>query len=174
MYQFQFEYDFQDLLVLNRVYTKASDGRRAASILARVFLILSGVFIVAITALVMILAECTLRMALYFLFGLLELALAIFYYHYNAWISKHLQIKNAGVWTITVDEDGVREHSAKGDNIFPWNVLEGGYHSRGRYFLFIDKKHAVILREQALTQGDPATLRAFLEEKLQKKVKEIP
>ncbi len=51
--------------------------------------------------------------------------------------------------------------------------MEEAYHARGRYLLFVDRKHAMILPERALEQGDAAGLNAFLEDKLQRKVKEL-
>ena len=174
MYQFQFEYDFQDLLILNRVHIKTRAGRKVAAILLRFVLLLMGVPMVVTSAWALSLGQCELSLIVFLLMGLLYIVFAIFYYQFCAWYSKRLQMKGTGELTVTVDEDSVREHSLKGDNTFPWNAFASGYHSRERYFLFIDPRHAVILPERALTQGDSAALKSFLEEKLHKEVKEIP
>lgn len=174
MYQFQFEYNFQDLLILNCVHIKTSAGRKVASILLRLVLLLMGVPMVVTSVWALAVGQCELPLIAFLFMGLLYIVLAIFYYRFGAWYSKRLQMKGTGELTVTVDEDSVREHSLKGDNTFPWSAFASGYHSRERYFLFIDPRHAVILPERALTIGDSTMLKSFLEEKLHKEVKEIP
>ena len=75
--------------------------------------------------------------------------------------------------TVTLDDAGVREQGRKGEGFYPYASFIGCFHSRGRYFLFLDKKHAVILPEAAMAVGDPAALGARLAEKFGGPIPEV-
>lgn len=179
MYQFQFEYDFQDLLTLNRVYEKVY--RRWIGPL-RIFNIVIGVILwleaVAVMSFLSALewggTTYLVTAVVFMLLGTLFLTGWYWRPRLNAWSSKRLLVKNSGELTVSLEEDGVRDSCKKGESFHPWDAFISSFHSRGRYLLFIDKRHAIILPERAMIQGDSTVLRAFLEAKLQKKVKEIP
>ena len=84
-----------------------------------------------------------------------------------------MQIRDLGEVTVTLDDAGVRERSRKGESFYPYSSFISCFHSRGRYFLFVDKKHAVILPEQAIAVGDPAALGAKLSEKFGGAIPEV-
>lgn len=87
--------------------------------------------------------------------------------------SQKTSLQGAGELTVTLDETEVHCHHGKGDVRYPWSAFVDGYYCRGQYLLFLDKLHAVGLPERALVVDDPATLRAFLEEKLQKEIIDV-
>lgn len=172
MYQFQFALDFEDLVVFNRVYGKTSGKKIKRSLTA---------FTVLAADLIVIVAHCAAQSFGFHLWLMLVIATTLGIVISNAQFptvsaraTKRMQVESIGELTMTLDTDGVREQSIKCDSLYPWASLVAAYHSRGRYVLFLDPKHAIILPERALTQGDIATLKAFLEEKLHKEVKEIP
>ncbi len=168
-YQFKLNgYTIQDLLVLNRVTSKCY--RRTRTLLHRVMYFLAGA--VALTTGMLLLLDAVLLEGdslllgvVLLLAGLLYLGLGIFYHRLTAWRSSRMQIKDVGEITVTLDDAGVREQSKKGEGFYPYSSFIGCFHSRERYLLFLDKKHAVILPEQAVTVGDPAALGAKLAEK---------
>lgn len=174
MYQFEFEHDYQDMVTLNRVYSKTY-GRRWIIVLT-VFGIVVG--IVRLMAAVLLIAfhsdEPLWSMIVNrFLLSVLLLTGWFWWPRLNAIFSKRMLLKGAGMLTVALDEKGIYEHSAKGESQSPWSSFIGVYHCRARYLLFLDKRHAIVLPERALVAGDPATLRAFLEEKLQKEIIDV-
>ena len=161
-YQFKLNgYTYQDLLALCRVAAKRY--RRGRTIAVRSLLLVLGLAMIGLGGL-LVLGELLsgggfpLQGALVVLLGLVYLGLSVFYHRFTAWRSSRMQIKDLGEITVTLDDAGVRERGRKGESFHP-------YSSFIRYFLFVDKKHAVILPEQAIAVGDPAALGAKLAEK---------
>ena len=176
-YQFKLNsYTIQDLLVLCRVMAKCY--RRRITALVRAISFIAGLLMLATGALlllesILLIADSGLLGTVLVLLGLLYLALSIFYHRFNAWHSRRLMLKDTGEITVTLDDAGVREQGKKGEGFYPYSSFIGCFHSRGRYLLFLDKKHAVILPESAVTVGDPAALGAKLAEKFGGAVAEV-
>ena len=159
-YQFKLNgYEFKDLLVLCRVTAKRYRRGRPAG--HRTIYVLAGLVLLATGALLLLAA------------GLLYLGLGIFYHRLTAWRSHQMQLKDVGEVTVTLDDAGVREQGRKGEGFYPYASFIGCSHSRGRDFLFLDKKHAVILPEAAMAVGDPAALGARLAEKFGGPIPEV-
>ena len=59
------------------------------------------------------------------------------------------------------------------DGKFAYSAFKELYHSKGAYYMYIDKAHAVVLPERCFTQGDPAAFGRFIAEKTGLEVKEI-
>ena len=174
MFRFQFEYNFEDLLTLNRVAVKiAKPGQRIAKGLLLGVLFCAGLFIALTGVLLLWLDRDTVRGVLFLVIGVLYLALVLFRQRLNALYSKRLLLKGTGELTVVLDGDGISEHSAKGEAQYPWAAFIGGYLCRERYLLFLDKRHAIILPKRALVEGDFTELNGFLAEKLGKEIKEI-
>lgn len=175
MFRFQFEYNFEDLLILNRVVAKiAKPGQRIANLILYTILFCFGLFVTLIGILgLLLLDHDTARSVLFLVAGLLYLALVLFRQRINALHSKKLLLKGTGELTVVLDEDGVSEHSAKGEAQYPWAAFVGGYLCKERYLLFLDKRHAIILPKRALVKGDFTELNGFLAEKLGKEIREI-
>ena len=168
-YQFKLNgYTYQDLLALCRVAAKRY--RRGRTIAVRSLLLVLGLAMIELGGL-LVLGELLsgggfpLQGALVVLLGLVYLGLSVFYHRFTAWRSSRMQIKDLGEVTVTLDDAGVRERGRKGESFHPYSSFISCFHSRERYFLFVDKKHAVILPEQAIAMGDPAALGAKLAEK---------
>ena len=168
-YQFKLNgYTIQDLLVLCRVTAKRY--RRGRTLLHRTVYVLAGLALLATGVLLLLDAilqegDSLLLGVVLLAAGLLYLGLGIFYHRLTAWRSHRMQLRDMGEITVTLDDAGVREQGKKGEGFYPYSSFIGCFHSRGRYLLFLDKKHAVILPEQAVTVGDPAALGGKLAEK---------
>ena len=176
-YQFKLNgYSYEDLLVLCRV--TAGCYRRARTVIYRAIVLALGVVMLGLGGL-LILGNFlsgdgfSLLGAALILLGLLYLGLSIFYHRFSAWRSSRMQLKDTGEITVTLDDAGVREQGRKGEGFYPYASFIGCFHSRGRYFLFLDKKHAVILPEAAMAVGDPAGLGARLAEKFGGPIPEV-
>lgn len=174
MFRFQFEYNFEDLLILNRVVAKiAKPGQRIAKGLLLTVLFCAGLFTALSGVLLLWMDHDTAGGILFLVIGLLYLALVLFRQRLNALYSKRLLLKGTGELTVVLDGDGVSEHSAKGEAQYPWAAFVGGYLCKERYLLFLDKRHAIILPKRALVMGDFTELNGFLAEKLGKEIREI-
>lgn len=170
MYRFQFKYDFEDAMTMCRVHEKVH--RRWPTLIVRVFGVALGIFALLDAAFLIALGTdsiglCVVLMVL----GLLLLSEKLWRPRLNAW--QIARVSADVVLTVALEEDGVRSESEKGESWNPWSAFDEAWYSKERYLLFLDKRHVVILREQALVKGDPAGLRVFLEDKLQMEIKEI-
>lgn len=150
MYQFQFEYDFEDFVVFNRVYGETSGKKIKRSLTA---------FVVLAADLIVIVAHCIARSFGFYLWLMLVIATTLGVVMSNAQfpsvsarLTAKMQVDSIGELTMILDTGGVREQSAKCNSQYPWESIVAAYHSRGRYFLFLDPKHTIILPERALVE----------------------
>ena len=169
-FQFKLTYAFEDLLVLNRVVRKTY--RRRPARLIRGFCFLLGALCVPAGGVLLYLGETAMGL-LGLLVSLVLLAQSVWYDRINAWTTRRLLLKDTGEITVTLEEDGIRERSLKGEGFYPYEAVIGGFACRGRYLLFLDKKHGAILPERAITEGDPAALGVWPAEKLGKEITEV-
>ncbi len=163
MFQFKLSYGKEDFLALNRAMGRTLQrGRRR---LRRVIYLLFGVVFLFFGALFLT-AQIYVSGAVISLGGTYFLVLAVFYDRVSAWRSRRLQIEGVEELTIDLEEEGVRARSPKGEEFTRYSSFIGLLYLDGRYFLPLDKLHALILPEAALTKGDAAALRSWLERKL--------
>ncbi len=172
MYQFRFQLEFQDMLTLNLIHEKVH--RRWWSGLLRVLGIALGAAALLEAALMLIFLREKVGLALVLaLLGAAMVTAPCWRPRLNAWQSQRMLVRGGGEQTVTLADDGIHGHDEKGEGVSPWSAVEEAYHARGLYLLFVDRKHALILPERALERGDAAALKAFLEEKLQRNIKEL-
>lgn len=170
MFQFQYDYTLEDMNALSRVTAKTY--RRKKVLIYRTVLALLGVAYLGMGVLLLS-GGSMVPGAILLLAGVLFAAICIFYHQGTAWRSKRMLMEGMGSLTVTLEEEGLRGKSGLGEEFYPYSAVIGGYHFRERYFLFLDQRHAMLLPEQALTQGDGAGLKAFLSEKIGKEIKEL-
>ena len=68
---------------------------------------------------------------------------------------------------------GVRTERGEASSIYTWSAFQELYHSKGVYYLYIDRLHAMILPERSFTQGEPAAFGPYIAEKTGQEMKEI-
>jgi len=173
VFRFQYEYEFEDFLILNRVGAKAY--RRRSTLLVNMFcLLMGGGHLLAAGVLTCLKGKEAFPTTPFNLISsVLLCALPFLRYHIAAWKSLRMQMKDTGELTVVLDEDGLREHSLKGEGFHPWQSFIAVYRSRGSYLLFADKKHASILPRRVITEETIAPLERFLTEKIGTEIKEI-
>ena len=170
MFQFQYNYTLEDMNTLSRVTAKTY--RRKKVLIYRTVLALLGIAYLGMG--VFLLSEVSLVTGLILLAaGVLFAAIFLFYHQGTAWRSKRMMVQNEGAFTVTLEEESVHGKSEKGESSYPYSAVIGAYRYKERYFLFLDKRHAMLLPERALIRGEKAALRAFLTEKLGKEIKEL-
>lgn len=170
MFQFQYEYEFQDLIALNRVDRKVY--RRWTSGMIRIFgLIVAGANLLMAGFLLWM--DGFPKGLVNLLFALILLAILFLHDRLNAWSSRRMMLKDTGLMTVTLENNGVRYHNRKEEGLYRWEAFISIFLYQERYFLFLDKKHAVVLPERALLQGDSVALKAFLNEKTGKEIKKL-
>lgn len=168
MYRFQFENMFYDYDALSHVFLKKEGLWRRLARIGCLLLVFCGVSLIprpaeswgeflnvlGFAAIMAIVAECIYPMSI-------------------TRRSQKQDLQGVGEWTLVLDETGVQYHHGKGDGHNPWSAFVGGYYYEKGYFLFLDRTHVCFIPERALVEGDPATLRAFLEENLQKEIIDV-
>lgn len=170
MYQFQYDYTLEDMNALSRVTAKTY--RRKRVLVYQAVLALLGAAYLAMGWLLFSSGSKLVGVIL-FVAGVLFLALSLFYHQGTAWRIKRMMVEGEGEFTVTLGEESVHGKSVKGESSYPYSAVVGAVHYRERYFLFLDKRHAMLLPERALTNGDRAGLRSFLTKKLGMEIKEL-
>ncbi len=105
--------------------------------------------------------------------GIFFAVMAVFWHPLTARRLRKHSLKGVGTLTMELEEDGIRDFHQMGEGLILYSAYTDAFHYRERYFLTMEKRQVLLLPEWALVQGDAASLRAFLEAKLGKKIKEI-
>lgn len=170
MFRFQYQYTLEDMDALSRVSGKTYRRKRVLTfrtvlaLISIAYLFMGYVLFVPGSQLVGLILLAA---------GALFAALAIFFHRGTAWRSKRMLMTGEEPLSVELEEEGVRGRGKMGESFYRYSAVIGAYYYRERYFLFLDKRHAVLLPERALVQGEPAALRIFLKDKLGKEIKEI-
>ncbi len=173
-YQFDLtSYSQQDLLALNKLSVKKNKLYRWLTLVFRLILCLAGIFFLLAGALLIYGGSIGAKTdwplsAIMILLGLLWLCMGIFYYQRKARRSR--RISDAGRIRAAFSDDGIEEESNKSRTCYRYDAFVGAYDYRGRWFLFLDKRHAIILPRAAMTMGKMETFASFLEQKLGKQI----
>lgn len=170
MFQFQYEYTLEDMNALSRISAKTY--RRKKVLIYRAVLAVMGIAYLGMGVLLLS-GGSTAPGVILAVAGVLFAAVSLLYHQGSAWRTKRLMVGGEGGFTVTLEEESVHGKSESGESAYPYSAVIGAYHYRERYFLFLDTHHAMLLPERALTRGDSAALRGFLEEKLKKEIKEM-
>jgi hypothetical protein len=170
-YEWNVTYTLEDMTVFNRVARKVYYRRVLSAVIRLVGLVVG--MLALFTGGMLLSAEEWFQAAQGLVLGALLLVLVLFSDQLSARLSHWLLMKGTGTIRVTLDADGLREESAKGTAAYPYSAFIGCYHCRGRYLLFLDKKHGIILSQTALAAGDPAGLGDYLTQRLGKEIQEI-
>ena len=170
MFQFQYEYTLEDMNALSRVAAKTYRRKRVL-----IFRAVLAVMAVAYLGMgILLFPSGNLVPGIIFTAaGILFAAIFLFYHQGTAWRAKRMMMEGDSSSTVTLEEERIHGESEKGEGSYPYSAVIGAYHYKERYFLFVGKRHAMLLPERGLIQGDGAHLRAFLEEKLGKEIVEL-
>ena len=169
MFQFQYEYTLEDMDALSRVTAKTYSRRKV--LFYRTVLMVLGLAYLGMGG--YLFSGNAMVGGILMTAGLLFTVISIFFHRGTAWRSKRMMINGGGEVAVTLEEEGVRGKSQTGEDFCPYTSVISGFHYWERYFLFLDKRHAILLPERGLIQGEPTGLNHFLEEKLGKEIKEI-
>lgn len=152
-------YETKDLIALNRIFVKRGKIRRwivpmlhiAMSVYGGALLISGlGILIPGETLDLKYLHVAILPLIL----GVFLLCLGLFSYRIGACFSKRSMIRNMGGITVSISESGVLEQlEKKGTTYRNFSAYVDAACYRDRYFLFVDKSHAIILPKCAITEG---------------------
>lgn len=170
MFRFRFDYTLEDMNALSRVAAKTY--RRKKVLITRMVMALLGLAYLAMGALLLF-HQSWVTGGIIFAAGVFFAAVAIFYHQGAAWRSKRMMVAGEGAFTVELEEKSVWGRSEKGESAYPYSAVTGAYYYKERYFLFVDKRHAMLLPERGLVEGDAMALKSFLEERLKKEIKEI-
>ncbi len=170
MYRFQFEYTPEDYEVLSHLGAKTLRKkqmgiRRALSVLFAVCYFVLGAL--------WLWRQRWVVGGVFIAVGVLFAVLFAFWHPLTARRMRKTSLKGMGALTVALEDDGIRDWHQKGEGFTPYRAITQGFHYRERYFLVLDDRQGLFLPERALVEGDVGTLKAFLEVKLGKKIKEI-
>lgn len=171
MYRFEIDYDLKDYEVLSRL-----DGKVMRKTLIRVsrgFLALYALNCLLCGAYCMIWREEWFNGVCGVIIGLLFVGVTIFLHSILARWTRWKTPRNIYPMLVALGEDCIYTQHQKGSDFTPYDAIERAFYFLGYYYLMLDNRRGIFLPEKMLIEGENATLKAFLEEKLQKEVMEI-
>ena len=170
MFQFQFAYTLEDLTALSRAAGKTY--LRGRTLICRVSMALLAVAYLVFGGLLLSIGS-TVSGLVFMAFGVCFAAFFLLYHRWSARLTRRRMMEGTGAMTVTLEEERISDKNEKAESTYPYSSIIGAYHYQERYFLFIDKRRALILPERGLTQGDMGSLRSFLEDKIGNTVVEL-
>lgn len=172
MFQFRLSYTTQDILALYQVAAKAR--KRWGARLLQAFYVVIGLLTMVIGVLLLALGSSMVLGITLVVAGGFYVALGIFRSRLSARRAIKMRVDGASEVEVTLTDDGFRSQDQRGgENYLPYTAVCDLYHYRDRYFIYVDKKHATILPEGALIQGDLSALSGFLKEKTGRTITEL-
>lgn len=168
---FEINYCIHDLIALNRTVTRLH--RRIWVIFLRTLSVIAGMVQLLVGGTLLVNRGFSAVVLVNLLLAIFLLGFSLFYFRINAWSSMRMLLKDTGTITVTLDSDGIREHSAKGEGFYPYDAIISISRCRGRYILLLDKRHGIILPDAALVSSAPEALGGFLAEHCGLPIQEI-
>ena len=166
--------EFRELLLLNKVVVKRNAFLRVFVPLLRIALTIIGVFFL-LTGCVLLFGDYDSKSAgvACTLVGVVWTFLGLFYYRYGAWRSHRMTLKNVGSIIISLTEHDIVEVSQMSDARFGYDAVRELYFYRDTYFLFLDRRHALILPLAKLSSGQAELLEQELSSRCGKTLKKL-
>lgn len=162
-------YDRKDLMNFNRVYVNMGAVRRWLFPLLRAVLPVLSVFLMAFSGLHLTFGKVTRGTALFYwywgciVFGVWGILLAVFVRRILAWNCRRKLIRGLGTIRVTLDETGITEATDKSRTVCSYDVVLQAVYYRDVYYLFLDKRHVLLLPVSDMTQGTPQELETLWE-----------
>ena len=175
-FEMYLDYTDEDLLWLTRLYRRTRKKLvLALRILARVILVLSGLYCLKSYFFWLRLEYNAVLLLVY--------AVAVFGFLVYSFFQDRLRAReankqrkaNGGVTTIFFSEEQFECTARNVKAQYNYGAIRELWYSKSHstFYLFMDKKSAIIVPERCFTQGDPAAFSAFLSGKTGLEVKEM-
>lgn len=87
----------------------------------------------------------------------------ILYRRIFAWGCRRRLIKGLGTIRVTLDETGITEVTDKSRTVCSYDVVLRAVYYRDVYYLFLDKRHVLLLPVSDMTRGTPQELETLWE-----------
>ena len=163
MFEISTEYTYQDYLAFARLVMRTY--QKGLSLVLRLLLGLAGGCYLAVSLLMLFTEGFGLEWLWVGIVGLLLLVTAIFTGPLNALRSSRHAVQGTGPIRFRFSEDCFSHECALESGLHPYRALHALWRFRGRYFLFLDRRHAYILPASGLSDGAPADFERFLSER---------
>lgn len=162
-------YEFEDFLRWNKVYGKTENRKR--SIAMKVFFAVMLLIFAGCMVFLIIIDELNSTMIVGGVFVALAVIVMLFKDRLNAKVSQKQFVNGLGTEYICFDEEAisVKNNKAEGKNYY--SGIYAVYADNERFYLLLDKRHALILPKKCITEGDPESFAGFISEKTGLEVK---
>ena len=163
-------YSLEDFRLFNHLCVRRGKVSRWAIPLLRVGLFIGGTFLFLSGLLLLFRGESALLAVVYLLVGAAWMLLGLFRDRVSAWQSRRLMLRRVRKMEFTLDENVVTEKTDFGGATYEYLPECALAFYKETYFMFFDKKHALLLPLRCMTKGTPESLEKFWEEKMGKPV----
>ena len=163
-------YSLEDLRLFNILCARRGKVTRWSVPLLRLVLLAGGAFLFLTGILTLAKKGSVLLAVLYLLVGAAWMLLGLFRDRVNAWRSRRIMLRGVHRMEFTVTEDGIAEKTEFTNAEYTFEPDCALVFYKETYFVFFDKRHAVLLPLRCMTRGKAKDLEKFWEEKMGKPV----
>lgn len=171
-YSFEYRYEKQDFIDLNRVSRKAMmpKGKKLLTRLIRLIAVIVGIFGMFVGVGMFLIGEGDVMMVFLIFLSLLLLTRPLWSDRLDGNLSKSLTMRAEGLQRIVFEAEGIRDSVDEIETFYPYSALQSILRYKDRYYLFVDKNKAIILPRRGILEGDFEAIGPWLEEKTGKPV----
>ena len=167
----ELNYEYQDFLLWNKVYARTS--KRILNLITKILLIIVIVLLVTSTVLLIIGGGMDFSMALCEIVLAAGVIILLFRHRMSARISQKMYLKDVGTEYVSFGEEDIAYRNAKQEGRYFYSGITAVYYGQERFFILLDKRHAIILPKASILEGDPEAFGAFISGKTGHEVKNI-
>lgn len=166
-YSFEYRYEKQDFIDLNRVSRKAMmpKGKKLLTRLIRLIAVIVGIFGMFVGVGMFLIGEGDAMMVFLIFLSLLLLTRPLWSDRLDGNLSKSLTMRAEGLQRIVFEAEGIRDCVDEIETFYPYSALQNILRYKDRYYLFVDKNKAIILPLRGIVEGDFEAIGPWLEEK---------
>ncbi len=170
MYRAELNYTLDDMRRFEKLHQLFRS--RALTIVLRVVMIIGIVLVVVSGGMLLYFRALDGEMLRYY--AILLVIAAMYFVLREIRVRASLKSLTAqGTIVVTADDGGLHAEAKTMHSDYDYATFCDIVHSKGTYYLYINKRQAQIIPERCITEGNPAAFGAFLEEKTGLKLKEI-
>ena len=166
----ELDYTLKDV----RQYWKAHQLFRGKALYYISWLLIAVVAVLVVSVGTILIVNRLFHSELVWYYVLMLVFLAIYYVFREVRVRGTLKSLGAqGVITLTADDDAMHAKAAALSSDYSYRAFQDIVHFKQSYYLYIDKRKAMIVPERCFTEGDPAAFGAFIGQKTGLKIRNI-
>ena len=169
-FQAKLDYKLKDI----RQYWKVHQLFRGKALYYISWILIAVVLVVVVSLGAILLVNRIFRGDLVWYYVIMLAALAVYWAVREMRVRRNLKmLTSQGIITLTAEEDAIHAKADALSSDYSYQAFQDIVRFKGAYYLYIDKRRAMIVPDHFFTEGEPAAFGAFVEKKTGLKMRDI-